>query len=74
MNQDGDGLEPKCPGGPGTAPGRVLVTEWVQIAPIPMIFGEDCVIFHEDSESGLQMAPKGCKNAKNNKFTRKLPR
>ena len=28
----------------------------VQIAPISMIVGQDCVVFHEDSESGLQMA------------------
>ena len=36
----------------------------IQIAQISMIFGQDCVVFHEDSESGLQMAPKGNKKAK----------
>ena len=42
-------------------------TKWVQIAPISMIFGQDCVVFHEDSESGLQMGPKGRKAANNSK-------
>ena len=34
-------------------------TNWVQIVSISMIFGPDCAIFDEDSESGLQMAGKG---------------
>ena len=35
-----------------------------------MSFGQDCVAFHKGSESGLQIAPKGCKRVK--KF-KKLP-
>ena len=45
-------------------------TKWVRIAPISMSFGQDCVAFHKGSESGLQIAPKGCKRVK--KF-KKLP-
>ena len=39
--------------------GRKMGTKWVQFDPILMIVGQDCVVFYEESESGLQMAPKG---------------
>ena len=45
-------------------------TKWVQIGPISMILGPECVFFHKDSESDLKMArfrPKKPKN-KQNKF------
>ena len=32
-----------------------MVTKWVQRAPISIIVGPDCVIVHEDSESGVRM-------------------
>ena len=45
-------------------PGRKMGTKWVQFGLISMIFGQDCVVFCEDSESGLQIAPKGRKRVK----------
>ena len=36
-------------------PGRNMGTKWVQIAPMSMSFGQDCSVFHKDSESGLKM-------------------
>ena len=47
------------------SPGRKMGTKWVQIAPISMILGPECAVFCEDSESGLQMAPKGQKRPEN---------
>ena len=38
--------------GPPT-PGRKTGTKWVHIAPIPMIFGQECKMYYEESESGL---------------------
>ena len=40
---------------------RNMDTKWVQIAPVSTSFGPACVVSHKDSESGLQMAGKGCK-------------
>ena len=42
-----------------------MATKWVQIAPISMIFGQECVVFYEDSESGVRMPNKGAKRAQN---------
>ena len=47
----------KTRAGDSNHPRRKMGTKWVQFAPISMIVGQDCVVFYEESESGLQMAP-----------------
>ena len=39
---------------PSPAPNRNMATKKVQIDPISIILGSDCVAFHEDSESDLK--------------------
>ena len=49
-----------------------MATKWVQIAPISMIWGPDCVVFHKDSESGLKMGRLWQKSRKMNKSIIKI--